>query len=376
MQIRHVSDALKASHPDMSPLPEINPELGLSEAVAERLLQLPSAEALRLLEERNLCPSPLTPPIGYYKWAPLFLTNVCELQPSLYAYPKNRADQGVYCYSIDDIDFRLESAKYSGYEAVFLIAGFHSGLRIAGLDAASYFQTVKRLLTHFQERYPDLSLIGFSPDELNFLHELTGRSYPYLLDFLKDYGLRMMSGHLGDYLSDRVRSLISSKLMPVRDWWAIQELAATKALPACVNFGYGFLETIPEKIHALRTLRDFAKRFPGHFKTVFPLPYTDCMEQSAFWGLETFSLESCRVHQMLLYLFLKPHFQDFPLFWLPAPKESAAQTIPELLLWGANHLGSTADLPYRHFLLGNFRQAALPETMPLSFNEMAQIAKG
>ncbi len=181
----------------------------------------------------------------------LFLTNLCEMKPAFAAYPRSPGDPDAWILTIDDIDATLEQAIALACAHPLQVSltggGYWPPLFIPGLEHAEVLRTYGLVLSHIRTRSPEALITGFSPDEIEFLHIVSGRSAGYVLDFLRDHGLDQLGGWGTELLDDAYRLRVSKKKASVKRWTDIAKLAHQRKIPVVAR-----LESLPVDSRALR----------------------------------------------------------------------------------------------------------------------------
>ncbi|WP_373533363.1 radical SAM protein [Vampirovibrio sp.] len=287
--------------------------------------------------------------IGYETGTSLFLTNLCEMAPTLYPYPKQSGDAGAYTLTIDQIDAALELAQSRKVDHLTLSGGgFHSLLCLPGLEAATALKTYVKLMNHIREKMPGIRLQGFSPDEIEFLCILSNRNEPYILELLMDYGLQVLGGFGAEILVDRVRAQISPKKATVKRWLEIVSAAHQLRLPVIARMEAGPTETLAQRVQHLVVLRDFQQKHPHAFQQLVPQMWPQT--SAHFRGAEADVRLTHHRHRLKLMavtrLFLGELIPVQQVGWLPDQVAEAQ----EGLHWGGSHGGGTDALSYIQFL--------------------------
>jgi 2-iminoacetate synthase ThiH len=289
--------------------------------------------------------------VTYDNRCSLYLTNLDELKPTLASYTRQPGDSGAFILSIDDIDATLESAIYRQTRKVYISGGgFWSHLQIPGLESPTLLKTYIRLLTHIREKYPTIALEGFSPDEIDFLHVISDRSEQYILEMLKDLGLRGLGGNQTGILADAVRKKISPRLTRVKHWFEIVARANRLEIPVALHLEAGHFETLQDRISHLTHAQNFLKRHPGAFSRLIPSMWTRPVQNLENQpGVLQSSLKNRQKLLAVSRLFLGEQLPCQQVFWLPEQTAEAQ----EGLQWGANDFGTTDSLFYPEFLAGS-----------------------
>lgn len=239
----------------------------ISGAEALTLLQLTQEDDLHHLREvaDTVRARQMGDSVHYGVGCSLYLTNLCELSPCLYPYPRASGDAGAWMLTIDDLDAQLEIVRYGDIPRLSLSGGgFWPYLQIRGLEAPTVLKTYVRLLAYIQEHAPTLSIGGFSPDEVEFLCIVSDRSERYVLEVLADHGLKRLGGQGTEILVDPVRQAISPRKATVKRWFEIVSAAHHLQLPVEAALETGPLETSQQRIRHLEQLRAF-QRTSGRF---------------------------------------------------------------------------------------------------------------
>jgi 2-iminoacetate synthase ThiH len=201
-----------------------------------------------------------------------FLTNICELKPSIHRYPVDADHPRAFVLTVDDIDQRLESFPAGQGRVMTLSAGgFHSGLSVPGLEGKNLLDGYGRILRHIKEQQPLATCEVASPDEIAFLAVVSDRSCRYVLDYLRDRGMNRLGGWHAYILDDRIRRRISAKLLSVHDWSSVVETAHRIHLPVHATALFGHLERPDHRVKHLLGLRRLLGRYPGVFSVFTPL---------------------------------------------------------------------------------------------------------
>ena len=310
--------------------------------------------------------------VPYASQLSILLTNHCELDQMLHEYPREPGQKGAFILSIDDIDERLERARTRQVDQVYLSnGGFWADLQIPGFESASQFKMWSRLLDHIRERHPLLTLTGFSPDEIEFLRIIFDRDASYVLEWLKDKGLKGLGGQRTAILDDKVRNKISPKLARVKTWTDIAKAAAKREIPLTASIGYGHFETHAQQAAHLIKLRNFQRKHPGAFTLLTPQPYqskggkaSEAAISPAPSGRPRNAIQpdpvisaigtdpkARRRMQAVCRLVLGADIPQQQVTWVL--DDAAPQQAQESLQWGASHFGTTDALAWPAFLAGS-----------------------
>ena len=111
------------------------------------------------------------------------------------------------------------------------------------------------LLKSVHNAYPDIHIRAFSPVEVFSLAQSNGLGVDRVFDDLINAGLNSFPGAGAEILTERMRSELSEKKIPVKDWYEVMKTALSKGLKASTNIVWGSTETPEEIIEHLSLIR-------------------------------------------------------------------------------------------------------------------------
>ena len=329
----------------------------ISSAEALHLLQLTRDEDLSALRQAadEIRARQVGESVFYASIFSLYLTNHCEISPTLYEYPKQIGDQRRFMLSIDGIDELLERALAQSVQQLYVSGGgAWSNLLIPGLEAPTLLKTYVKVLSHVRERMPKVRLTGFSPDEIEFLRIVTNRSDRYLLEMFQDLGLAGLGGNGAEILVDEIRQKISPKKCLVKRWFEIVTLASQVGLAVEAKIEAGPYESWTQRVshlerlrHALRMAREQNQIL---FNVLTPQMWTKL--PAVLPAREVLSPQVRPEDRLkltaVMRLYLGDLIPDQQVCWMVNGTHEAQ----DALTWGANGLGGTNTLDYLSFLTG------------------------
>lgn len=188
-------------------------------------------------------------------------TNVCVSGCRFCAFYRQPGAVDGYLLDWNSLADKLMELKEYGGSGVLLQGGLNPRL---GLD---YYLELVRFIRGYS-----LGVHGFSPPELFFLSQNTGKSLKELLDKLIDAGLSSVPGGGAEILVDRVRRQISPNKCSTEQWLEVMRAAHAHGLKTSATMMFGHMETREERIEHLfriRTLQDET----GGFTAFIPWTY-------------------------------------------------------------------------------------------------------
>ena len=203
------------------------------------------------------------------------------------------------------------------------------------------------MLNHIQDQVASCRIQGFSPDEIAFLAVVSNRSEAYILDCLKDHGVRVLESFGTEILEDAHRVRIAPKKLTVKRWLEIVALAHQRGMPTLARLEAGPLESREQRVAHLALLREFQDTHPGAFQRLiiqlWPHPsHQPIAGPQAGLISESEALKLVSVARLLL----GQQIPQSQFSWVPERLEMAQQAFE----WGASHAGNTDDLSYAQFL--------------------------
>lgn len=340
------------------------------------LLELKSSDDLRLLQQvAQEMMRQHTRPVSYpieSRYA-LILTNRCELKPSIYPYWGLKNEAGYFTLTIDDIDAVLEACRNEHSQKIDGLSitggGFSSTLQIPGMEKPTVLKTYQALMQYVLEKAPSLHISGFSPDEIDFLSVLSSRSPRYILDLLKDYGLKRLESYQIGILSDSVRQKISPKLTTVKHWFEIASHAHRIGLPIHITSQLGHLENLKQRLQHLERIQTFAQRYPESIYALTPQLLEINPKRQNEWPALVQPADRMK-WLAVQRVFLGSEIPNQQSFW-QVSAQSPQNEAQEGLTWGASSIGATHSLAYSSFLLGSHPESwLLPQ---LDWEELSQL---
>lgn len=131
-------------------------------------------------------------------------TNICEQHCSFCAFRRDPEDKGAFWLDTEQIIAKASEAVDLGATEICMQGGLNPQAKRNGKSLDYYLQLIKAI----KDRFPQLHLHAFSPQEIQFIAREDRISYETVLKALKETGLGSMPGTAAEILSDRVRKTI------------------------------------------------------------------------------------------------------------------------------------------------------------------------
>jgi FO synthase len=194
-----------------------------------------------------------------------------------------------------------------------------------------------RWLRLVKEVAPGVHLHAYSPMEIHFMCERSGKSPDAVFDYLMECGLGSTPGTAAEVLHDGVRQRISPNKLPVRRWIEIIEASHRSGLRSSVTVMFGHVEEPWELAEHMRVVRELQERTSG-FTEFVPLsfiPFHTLLGRTH--GIEEISREDNLKHTAVFRLALGDTVRNMQASWVKMGLDAATES----LRWGVNDLGGT-----------------------------------
>ncbi|NPA55589.1 MAG: dehypoxanthine futalosine cyclase [Epsilonproteobacteria bacterium] len=254
-------------------------------------------------------------------------TNICCIKCKFCAFYVDEQDPNGYILSFEQIDKKIEELIQIGGSQILFQGGVHPKLKI---------DFYENLVSHIHNKFPQITIHGFSAVEIDFIAKLSKISTKEVLQRLQDKGLFSIPGAGAEVLSDRVREIISPHKLSTKAWLDIHKNAHNIGMKTTATMMYGTVESIEEIVEHLSLIRDLQDE-TGGFRAFIMWSFQPHNTQLYKEGIITHKTSSNRYLRYLAVarLFLD-NFENIQSSWV-----TQGSYIGQLaLLYGANDLGS------------------------------------
>lgn len=262
-------------------------------------------------------------------------TNVCDSYCLFCGFRKSENEPDSYTITTDELYEKLLAASKSGAMEVCYQGGLYSKLQIPGLKNKSLLGTYAELLEWTKEKFPNIHIHSYSPEEIDFLSLISGKSINYVLEYFKDSGLDSMPGTAAEILVDEVRKIICPKKLNTKRWVEVITQAHKTGIPSTATILFGHVETDYHRAQHLGVLRDIQDK-TGGFTEYIPLPF---VPKKTVLNDRITPLTSVDRLKMLAIarLFFKGSINNIQASWVKQGMEETAESLD----WGVNDVGGT-----------------------------------
>ncbi|STQ87162.1 dehypoxanthine futalosine cyclase [Helicobacter muridarum] len=181
-------------------------------------------------------------------------TNICWVDCKFCAFKRKLGEDGEYILSFNEIDSKIEELIAIGGTQILFQGGVHPKLKI------DYYEN---LVAHIANKYPQITIHGFSAIEINFIAKISKLDIKEVLLRLQKAGLSSIPGAGAEILSDSVRDLIAPKKLSSDEWISIHKQAHEIDMKSTATMMFGSLENDCDIVEHWRRVRDLQDETGG-----------------------------------------------------------------------------------------------------------------
>lgn len=255
-------------------------------------------------------------------------TNVCTVGCAFCGFGQGKRSPDAYLVEEEDFAERIREAIEFGATEICMQGGIHPDYTL---------EHYGRWLGLAKEVAPEIHLHAYSPMEVHFMAERSGRAPGEVFDYLLDCGLGSTPGTAAEVLHDGVRQRISPNKLPVARWVEIIEAAHGRGIPTTSTVMFGHIEEPAELAEHMRVIRTLQERTGGitEFVPLSFIPYQTLLGRTH--GIEEISDRENLKHTAVFRLALGRSVKNLQASWVKMGLDAAT----EALRWGVNDLGGT-----------------------------------
>jgi FO synthase len=255
-------------------------------------------------------------------------TNVCVVGCAFCGFGQGRRSPDAYEVSEEDFAARVREAVEFGATELCMQGGIHPDLTL---------EEYGRWLRLAKEVAPQLHLHAYSPMEVDWACERSGKQPLEVFEYLLECGLGSTPGTAAEVLDDGVRQRISPNKLPADRWVEIIEAAHRAGLRSTSTVMFGHIEEPRELARHMRVVRALQERTGGitEFVPLSFIPFNTLLGRTH--GIEEISIRENLKHTAAFRLALGRSIPNMQASWVKMGLEGAT----EALRWGVNDLGGT-----------------------------------
>jgi FO synthase len=255
-------------------------------------------------------------------------TNVCVVGCAFCGFGQGKRSPDAYEVSEQDFAARVQDAVAFGATELCMQGGIHPDLTL---------EEYGRWLRLAKETAPQLHLHAYSPMEINWACERSGKQPLEVFEYLLECGLGSTPGTAAEVLDDGVRQRISPNKLPADRWVEIIEASHRAGLRSTSTVMFGHIEEPRELARHMRVIRALQERTGGitEFVPLSFIPFNTMLGRTH--GIEEISISENLKHTAAFRLALGRSIPNLQASWVKMGLEGAT----EALRWGVNDLGGT-----------------------------------
>jgi FO synthase len=255
-------------------------------------------------------------------------TNICVVGCAFCGFGQGKRSPDAYEVSEEDFAARIEDAVAFGATELCMQGGIHPDLTLE--EYGKWLRLAKDVA-------PQLHLHAYSPMEVHYMCERSGKGPDEVFEYLIECGLGSTPGTAAEVLDDGVRQRISPNKLPVERWVEIIEASHRAGLRSTSTVMFGHIEEPRELARHMRVIRALQERTGGitEFVPLSFIPFNTMLGRTH--GIEEISNEENLKHTAAFRLALGKTVPNLQASWVKMGLGAAT----EALRWGVNDLGGT-----------------------------------
>ena len=255
-------------------------------------------------------------------------TNICVVGCAFCGFGQGRRSPDAYHVSEEDFQARVAEAVDYGATEICMQGGIHPDYTL---------EHYGRWLRLVKELAPRIHLHAYSPMEIHFMCERSGKSPEAVFDYLHECGLGSTPGTAAEVLHDGVRARISPNKLPVARWVEIIEACHRSGLRSTSTVMFGHIEEPWELAQHMQVVRGLQERTGGitEFVPLSFIPYNTLLGRTH--GVEEIARDENLKHTAAFRLALGKTIPNLQASWVKMGLDAATES----LRWGVNDLGGT-----------------------------------
>jgi FO synthase len=255
-------------------------------------------------------------------------TNICVVGCAFCGFGQGKRSPDAYEVSEQDFAERIREAVEFGATELCMQGGIHPDLTL---------EEYGRWLRLAKQVAPELHLHAYSPMEVHYMCERSGKEPDEVFEYLIECGLGSTPGTAAEVLDDGVRQRISPNKLPVERWVEIIEASHRAGLRSTSTVMFGHIEEPRELARHMAVVRALQERTGGitEFVPLSFIPFNTMLGRTH--GIEEIGADENLKHTAAFRLALGRTIPNLQASWVKMGLSAAT----EALRWGVNDLGGT-----------------------------------
>jgi len=191
-------------------------------------------------------------------------TNVCANHCRFCGFRKDAGEPGSYFLTVGEV---LDELEKTPKVTEVCIQG--------GLSPDLHFEYILEMLRAIKSRFPRIHIHAFSPMEVTYFSQKSGKSLGMTLEALLENGLDSLPGTAAEILDDQVRRKICPEKIDTATWIKVVKTAHQMGVKSTATVLFGHIETREQLAGHLHLIRKIQQE-TGGFTELIPLPFIPC----------------------------------------------------------------------------------------------------
>ena len=190
-------------------------------------------------------------------------SNICKDICKFCAFSANRKNPNPYTLSVEECVEIAKKAYENGAKEVHIVSAHNDKV---GYEY--YMNIVKKI----KKEIPLIHIKAFTAAEVNFLSELSGKSYEEVLDDMIEAGVDSMPGGGAEIFDEEIRAKICKGKVSSENWLKIHKLWHKRGKKSNATMLFGHIENRYHRIEHMMRLKKLQQETNG-FNAFIPLVY-------------------------------------------------------------------------------------------------------
>jgi len=268
-------------------------------------------------------------------------TNICEQHCSFCAFRRDAGEEGSYWLDWEQILAKATDAVQRGATEICMQGGLHPQAKLNGKSLPYYLRLIKTI----KDKFPQLHLHAFSPQEVQFIAREDGLNYAEVIVALRDAGVGSMPGTAAEILDNQVRRILCPEKLDTATWLEIVSTAHQLGMPTTSTMLSGHIETPQQQMRHLSELRSLQqtaieRQYPAKITEFILLPFVGQEAPKPLRrrvGRDQPVLTDALLLTAVARIFLGSWIPNHQPSWVKLGLAGAT----EALNWGCNDIGGT-----------------------------------
>jgi len=190
-------------------------------------------------------------------------TNICKDVCKFCAFSAHRKNPNPYTLSIEECVEIAKNSYNKGAKEVHIVSAHNPDV------GYEYYMNIVR---EIRKALPNIHIKAFTAAEVNFLSELSGKSYEEVLDDMIESGVDSMPGGGAEIFDEGIRAKICKGKVSSENWLKIHELWHKRGKKSNATMLFGHIENRSHRIEHMLRIKRLQEKTNG-FNAFIPLVY-------------------------------------------------------------------------------------------------------